>query len=242
MMSRNSTRMMFPEIWVIVPAAGLGQRFGSKIPKQYATIRGRAILYRTIDRLAGLSSVRTILVGLHPDDIWWDHTELGSGSAIQTFLGGQTRMQTVFNGLKQVVEKAHPDAWVLVHDAARPLVKVQDIKRLLALAGTDTNGGILACRSLDTLKIASQAGRVERTEDRNTLWQALTPQLFPARTLLAAVAAALRAGIPCTDEAQAMENSGFQPRLIESGRDNLKITTPSDLVLAEALFEQQESQ
>lgn len=233
--------MMFPEIWAIVPAAGLGQRFGSNIPKQYATIRGRAVLYRAIDRLAGLSSVKTILVGLHSDDIWWDHTELSSSLAVQTFRGGTTRMETVFNGLNQVVERAHPDAWVLVHDAARPLVKVEDIKRLLLLAGTDANGGLLACRSSDTLKKANQAGRVERSEDRNTLWQALTPQLFPASTLLEAVAAALRSGTPCTDEAQAMENSGFQPRLIESGRDNLKITTPSDLVLAEALLELQES-
>lgn len=233
---------MQSRIWAIVPAAGLGRRYGSNIPKQYVPLAGRAVLYRSLDQLAKIKALSGIAVGLHPDDTWWNPEEVALAAPIRTFQGGSSRMETVRNGLQCVIQEASEDVFALVHDGARPLPRVSDIERLLEVVGSDVNGGLLACPCTDTLKKATTKGTVVETVARETLWQAVTPQLFPAAILLRGLMEALEQNLPCTDEAQAMERLGFAPTLVESDRRNIKITTPEDIALAEALFNLSRSQ
>ncbi|MFO7639733.1 MAG: 2-C-methyl-D-erythritol 4-phosphate cytidylyltransferase, partial [Candidatus Competibacteraceae bacterium] len=136
-------------------------------------------------------------------------------------------------GLEALWEWASPDDWVLVHDAARPCLCTEDLDRLLAELDHDPVGGLLAVPVRDTLKQANAAGRVATTVDRSRLWHALTPQMFHLKPLRDALRDALSRGLPVTDEAAAMEAAGFAPRLVEGRADNVKITRPEDLALAE---------
>ncbi|HHW76495.1 MAG TPA: 2-C-methyl-D-erythritol 4-phosphate cytidylyltransferase, partial [Xanthomonadaceae bacterium] len=122
---------------------------------------------------------------------------------------------------------------VVVHDAARPCLTPADLDRLLSELADDPVGGLLAAPVRDTLKQADLAGRIAATVDRSRLWHALTPQMFRLGMLHDALRAALARGLLVTDEAAAMEAAGFAPRLIEGRADNLKITRPEDLALAE---------
>ena len=130
-------------------------------------------------------------------------------------------------------ERAAPSDWVLVHDAARPCLTTGDLDRLLAELADDPVGGLLAVPVRDTLKQADDAGRVAATVDRSQLWHALTPQMFRLGMVYEALRTALARGLLVTDEAAAMEAAGFAPRLVEGRADNLKITQPEDLALAE---------
>jgi 2-C-methyl-D-erythritol 4-phosphate cytidylyltransferase len=147
--------------------------------------------------------------------------------------GGAERGQSVRNGLEALREWAGPDDWVLVHDAVRPCLCTEDLDRLLAELDDDPVGGLLAVPVRDTLKQADATGRVATTVDRAQLWHALTPQMFRLGLLCDALQSALARGLRVTDEAAAMEAAGFSPRLVEGRADNVKITRPEDLALAE---------
>jgi 2-C-methyl-D-erythritol 4-phosphate cytidylyltransferase len=122
--------------------------------------------------------------------------------------------------------------WVLVHDAARPCLSGQDLDRLITACEGDEVGGILALPVAETVKRAN-GERIEKTEDRAGLWLAQTPQMFRAGVLLQALR---QARGPATDEASAIEQLGLKPRLVQGSRDNLKVTWPEDLALAEAIL------
>lgn len=218
--------------WAVVPAAGAGRRFGSEIPKQYARIGGRPLLEWTLARLAAVPAVSGLMVVLAPDDPHWPGWTAIGGKPVRTAPGGAERADSVLAGLRALPYTVQDDDLVLVHDAARPCVRVEDIERLLAECG---DGGLLAAPVRDTLKRATD-GVVAATEDRSALWRALTPQCFRRAELSAALAAARAAGRVPTDEAQAIEWAGGRPRLVEGAEDNLKVTTARDLALAEWLL------
>ena len=140
--------------------------------------------------------------------------------------GGETRAKSVYNALKCLSS----NDWALVHDAARPCLKQSDLDNLLQI--NDEQGAILATPAIDTIKRANGL-QISHTEDRETLWHALTPQFFPAKPLTEALEAAFLANATITDEASAMEFAGFHPTLVAGRSDNLKITRPEDLALAE---------
>lgn len=226
----------------MVPAAGGGLRLGADRPKQYVALRGRPILLHTLDRLASYPRLRGILVGIGADDAYWPTLNVSTPKLLGTYVGGEQRAQTVLNGLEALARHAGPNDWVLVHDAARPCLRHADIDRLLAAVAGHADGGLLALPLSDTLKRADLTGSVSETVTRTGLWRALTPQAFPIAALRDALDAALRAGIEITDEASAMEYTGARPRLVPGHADNIKITLPGDLALAELYLREQENE
>ena len=144
------------------------------------------------------------------------------------------------NGLIALEGQARDSDWVLVHDAARPCVRVSDMRLLIAKAQDADNGAILAMRVRDTMKKAINNNKIEKTVDRNSLWHALTPQLFRFGQLKQALLTAIDDGFEVTDEASAMEHAGNHPLLVEGASDNIKVTRPEDLPLAGFFLRTQE--
>lgn len=228
-----------PRLWAIVPAAGSGRRVGADIPKQYLTLAGRTVLEHSLAALDALPDLAGIMIVIAPDDVHWPRLRPTLRTSLMTTSGGAERADSVANALAQLSLSAAPNDWVLVHDAARPCVRVADIKLLLSQLQLDPVGGLLATPVRDTMKQADAEQRCESTPDRARLWHALTPQMFRIGMLREALVAALAAGVRATDEASAMEYVGHRPRLIEGQPDNLKITRPDDLALAEFYLTQQ---
>lgn len=220
-------------IAAVVPAAGIGKRMQTDRPKQYLTLHGKTLLEHSVDRLKAVSSVSRIWLALAADDPYFDSTPLAAED-ITRVKGGAERMHSVLNALQFIDEHHYP--WVLVHDAARPLVRKADIELLISRCLSAGEGGILACRVRDTMKRGENS--VSETVSREHLWHALTPQFFPTALLRAALKDAITAGIEVTDEASAMEWAGHKVLLIEGHSDNIKVTQPADLALAAFYLEQ----
>jgi 2-C-methyl-D-erythritol 4-phosphate cytidylyltransferase len=155
-----------------------------------------------------------------------------AGKALEVVNGGAERCHSVLNGLDMLAGKAAPDDWVLVHDAARPCVRRDDIRALISAVSADSDGGLLGVPVADTMKRVTADGRVAATVDRGGLWHALTPQMFRLEPLRAAMLQAITSHSLVTDEASAMELAGYRPLMVQGHRDNIKITLPADLALA----------
>ncbi len=209
-------------------------------PKQYLPLLGRAMLLHTLERLGRYPRLRGLVVGIAADDAYWPTLATEIPNLLITYVGGAERAQTVLNGLRALETYAAPDDWVLVHDAARPCVRHTDIDALLAAVAGHADGGLLALPLTDTVKRADHNGCVEDTVARAGLWRALTPQVFRLAALSDALESAMRAGVEITDESSAMEYSGARPRLVHGHADNIKITVPEDLALAELFLREQE--
>jgi 2-C-methyl-D-erythritol 4-phosphate cytidylyltransferase len=225
--------------WLVMPAAGVGRRFGADRPKQYASLCGRTVIeWALAPFLADPRCVGTV-VALADDDPYW--SSVGSSIASPSLLrapGGQERSHSVRNGLAALADRAGRDDWVLVHDAARPCLPRQDLERLLTELASHPVGGLLATPAADTLKRADGARQVQQTVDRAGLWRALTPQMFRYGRLCEALDRAHAAGRIPTDEAQAIEWLGDAPGLVEGAAANLKITSAADLAIAAALLKE----
>lgn len=221
-----------PRCYALVPCAGVGERAGPGGPKQYREVAGRSVVAHTLAALAGVARLENTLVVLAADDRefaarapdfggWWEPC------------GGATRAASVAAGLDALARRGARDTdWVLVHDAARCLVRPADIESLIAACEHDAVGGLLALPVADTLKRETE-GRVAATLDRRLTWQAQTPQMFRLGLLRAALAAA---GDGVTDEASAIEALGHAPKLVPGALENFKLTWPADFALAERLL------
>lgn len=214
-------------------------------PKQYLPLRGRPLILHSLERIASHPLVEGLLVGLSPGDPSWP----GLASEVSrlpkllgVYEGGAERADTVLNGLNALKGHAQTGDWVLVHDAARPCVRRQDIDALITAASGHADGALLAVPISDTVKRVDAAGKVVETAARETLWRAVTPQLFPLDKLKAALEQARREGASITDEAAAIEYAGGHPRVVAGHSDNIKITLAEDLALAEFLLAQQEGE
>lgn len=220
-------------LWCVVPAAGRGRRFGGDVPKQYLELAGKPLLLQTLERLAAHPRIAGLMLVIAADDASWAHGLIEVlGKPLLRTVGGAERADSVLAGLRALPASVATGDAVLVHDAARPCVRAADISRLIDEA-VPAGGGLLAAPLRDTLKRADAQGRVAATEPRESRWRALTPQLFPRGALEAALADATAAGVAITDEAMAMERAGHAPLLVEGSEDNIKVTTPADLALAE---------
>lgn len=234
----------FPaKLWAVVPAAGVGRRMDAPRPKQYLSIAGRPVIEWTLRRLLAPDYVAGAVVAIGADDAFWPASAFNLGKPVVTVAGGRERFESVTNALRHLAHAAGPDTWALVHDAVRPCVTVEEIDTLVAAVDIERpDGGLLATPVRDTLKRAGAGQRVESTLDRAGLWQALTPQLFPVRTLLAALEAVLQGHSHVTDESQAMELAGYAPVLVAGAVTNIKLTHASDMPLvARLLSESQEA-
>ncbi len=229
-----------PRCWGVIPAAGIGRRMGTDVPKQYLSLGGKAVIEHSVERLLSHPGVAAVVVVLSADDRWWVRTTAAQDSKVLSTAGGAERCHSVLNGLKILSGRAAPDDWVLVHDAVRPCVRAEDVARLVAAAAKHPDGGLLGLPVRDTMKRVDADGDVCETVERAGLWHALTPQMFPLGALRAALERALARGVLVTDDAQAMELAGARPRVVESHPDNIKITHRRDLSLAELYLASQE--
>lgn len=229
-------------IWCVVPAAGVGKRFGSAIPKQYLTLDGKTVCEHTLERLLRVASIGRIVVCLSAEDQFFLTLPVSSQARVVTTLGGAERCHSVLHGLHALADVAGDDDWVLVHDVARPCVRPQDIETLIQQVQIhNAIGGILASPVRDTMKRANGHRHIVDTVSREQLWHALTPQMFPLGLLRDAIESALAQQALVTDESSAMERLGHQPLLVEGHPDNIKITHQQDLPLAALFIQQQES-
>jgi len=222
--------LSLPNYWALVPAAGIGSRMGSQRPKQYLHLRNKPILQHTLERL-NLPAIAGIVVCVAEDDPYWETLTLPM--PVMRVNGGAERCHSVLNGLQALQQQAQPDDWVLVHDAARPCVRQADIEKLMTELAHHPVGGLLAVPVRDTMKRAGASLEIVETVNREGLWHALTPQMFRLEALSNALQSLLSRGEHVTDDAQAMEKMGLCPVLIEGHADNIKITHPQDLSLAE---------
>lgn len=222
----------------LIPAAGVGARFGAGKPKQYVEINGKTVLRHTVNIFLNHPQIDYTAVILAPDDTVFQTASTDSPAKFGVFrVGGQTRAETVRNGLHELVVQgiAAADDNILVHDAARCCLPAAALSRLIEQAGAAEQGGILAVPVADTLKRADDANRIAATVSRAALWQAQTPQLFQTALLQRALSAADLDGI--TDEASAVEAIGIRPLLVEGDTRNLKLTLPQDEHLVRLLLQ-----
>jgi 2-C-methyl-D-erythritol 4-phosphate cytidylyltransferase len=223
--------------YALIPAAGAGTRLGAAEPKQYLALAGRTMLWHAV-RAVCLPPVESVFVVLAPGDTEFAREDWSAfGARVEPlYCGGDTRRDSVYNGLVAAMAALDADDWLLVHDAARPCLPARDLARLVEEARDDEVGGILALPASDTVKRAEEGGgtpRIAATEDRGRLWLAQTPQMFRCGLLLRALRAARG---PVTDEAGAVEQLGLRPRLVTGSRENIKVTFAEDLGIAEAIL------
>ncbi|CAA9890225.1 4-diphosphocytidyl-2C-methyl-D-erythritol synthase [Candidatus Methylobacter favarea] len=223
--------------WAVVPAAGVGKRMNADRPKQYLELAGKTVIEHTLLRLLDADAFTAIAVAISAEDPYWPGLEVAAHKKIIIAPGGKERADSVLSGLHSIRAIASDNDWVLVHDAARPCITTADIGHLIDSLVNDEVGGILALSSHDTLKNV-QDNCILGTLDRRHIWRALTPQMFRYGLLKTALEAAQ--GNPAiTDEASALELQGLQPKIVEGRADNIKITSPQDLALAQFYLEQQ---
>lgn len=227
---------MHNKYYALIPAAGSGSRMGERFPKQYLPLAGRPMIHHAVRTFCTHPEISRVYVVLSPEDAYWDGYDWSGFGAKLVVLhcGGQTRAQSVLQGLRQMSPDVGSQDWVLVHDAARPGLDHALLDKLLDALATDAVGGLLAVPVADTLKRSDGEQRAIGTEPREGLWQAQTPQMFRHGQLLAALE---QAGDQVTDEASAIERLGLRPRLVESDSRNIKVTYPKDLDLVRLILE-----
>ena len=239
-------------IWVIIPAAGVGRRMQTDVPKQYLTLNNKTVIEHTINVFISAEFISGIIVAVSAEDEYWSGLEFKAPQRLHTVEGGEERCYSVLNALTFLQQEAQPDDWVLVHDAARPCLRAEDLNLLLDKLINHDVGGILAIPVRDTMKRSrKRSGKrsgesagddvlIEATVDREGLWHALTPQMFRFGLLYQSLEEALSQGKLITDESSALELAGYQPVLVEGHADNIKITQPDDLALAAFYLREQE--
>jgi 2-C-methyl-D-erythritol 4-phosphate cytidylyltransferase len=229
-----------PRLFALVPCAGVGLRAGAAGPKQYAPLAGRTVVAHTLLALQAVHRLAATLVVLSPEDDQFEHhaPKFLGPRAWAARCGGASRALSVLNGLAALRERGVADHdWVLVHDAARCLLRPAWVDRLIDACQLDAVGGLLALPLADTLKQES-AGRVAMTLDRQAKWLAQTPQMFRLGRLHQALAAGTAGAIgEITDESSALEALGLAPLLVPGEAENFKLTWPADFSLAQRLLE-----
>jgi 2-C-methyl-D-erythritol 4-phosphate cytidylyltransferase len=226
--------------WLVIPAAGIGQRLGAHLPKQYLEVHGRCLLEWSLAAFESDRRCEGLVVALAPGDPWWPALRDRLGRPVIEATGGAERADSVRLALETLAGKVDDDPWVMVHDAARPCVGRTEIDALLDGVAAHPDGGLLALPLADTLKRQAPGASppaVGHTEPRAGLWRALTPQLFRLRRLLEALRAAGRDGRVPTDEAEAIEWAGLgRPLLVPGAAANIKVTTAADLELVATIL------
>jgi 2-C-methyl-D-erythritol 4-phosphate cytidylyltransferase len=230
-----------PRYWAVLPSAGGGARMGMSRPKQYLPLRGRALLEWSIAPFLDAGWLDGVVLVLAKGDTEFARLPIAHHPKIFTVAGGAARVDSVLAGLQAVAERSaslEAPVFVLVHDAARPCLTVEDVEELRD-ESSDEHGGLLAVPLTEALK-AEERERSARTLDGTGAWRAQTPQMFRLDLLRAALEQTLARGQVPADEAAAMELSGFKPLLVRGRESNLKVTYPEDLPLADFWLSRQE--
>ncbi len=238
------------KLWPILPAAGVGARMQADCPKQYLTLGGQYLIDHTLDCFLTYGKFQQVILVLSEQDEYWQKSRFSKDDRIIRAVGGRERSDSVLSGLESISSLAKADDWVLVHDVARPCLHHSDLDRLIdqvmdaerRSSSKSGVGGILATPVRDTMKrgrIDNQIYSIDHTVDREALWHAMTPQMFLYSELRQALQNCLEQQQPVTDEASAMEQQGWAPILVEGRPDNIKVTHPNDLALAELYLSQE---
>lgn len=240
MTKSNLTMSVATDLVVVIPAAGVGSRMGANKPKQYLPLAGQTILQKTVKKFLNLEYVAQVVIAISKSDPYFDDLKLAEHPKVTVVDGGNERADSVSNGIAWAKQQGFE--WVLVHDAARPCVIKDDVDALVEYALTNNRNAILGARAKDTFKRSlpspkPSTANIDSTVDRNDLWHAFTPQcckvgeLFDAMAKLTNDQGQLDKRV--TDEASALELVGHTVDILESSPNNIKITVPEDLPLAE---------
>lgn len=231
---------------VVVPAAGVGKRMQAQCPKQYLLIQNKTILEHTVYKLLSHDLIKHVVISISVADEYFKDISLSNHPNVSVVYGGSERVDSVLAGLNSIDASTYP--WVMVHDAARPCVDLSDISTLIDQTQQLQIGGLLSTPVKDTIKQSkicvnqndkTSYPNVDKTIDRNSLWHALTPQLYRTNELINAISTAKKNNIEITDESSAIEAVGLNSVLVEGRGDNIKITRPDDLALASFILSQQ---
>jgi len=225
--------------WAVVPAAGIGERMQSDRPKQYLQLEDKLVIEHTLQRLASHPEIKGIVIAIAQEDEWWPTVSVVVSCPLYVVHGGEQRSHSVLNALDKLSTLVADDTWVLVHDAARPCLRQEDIDRLLSALSNHDVGGLLGLPVNDTVKRTSNDDVIMETIERRNLWRASTPQMFRLVILKSALQALREQNITVTDEASAIEFVGLEPVMVEGHADNIKITVSTDLALAQLFMQQQ---
>ena len=226
------------QVIAIVPAAGVGKRMKARCPKQYLDIHGKTVLEHTVNKLLLNECIDKVIVALSDTDEYFQDTLIASHPNVIRVDGGAERVDSVLAGLTS--SHATNYQWALVHDAARPCVDNDDIKKLIEECLLKGEGGLLAYPVRDTMKRAKENHQVAKTVSREQLWHALTPQMYKREQLIHAIQLGLADQVTITDESSAIESAGGISILIEASSENIKITRPDDLALASFILKKQQ--
>lgn len=220
---------------LIIPAAGSGNRMGRNYNKLFILLAEKPLLWHTLKAFDGCEGLKEIILAIRPEDEP-DIQAMLEGEdftvPIRKVIGGETRQESVYNALTAVEE--HCDS-VWIHDGARPFVNPKVLSELKEAVKTASNA-VLGVPAKDTVKCVDGQGYVAETLDRSSLWMIQTPQVFNKIQLLDANLRALQGEFQGTDDASLMEWAGYPVAVIQGDYFNIKITTPEDLVLAEAIL------
>ena len=222
-------------LYAVVPAAGVGARMKADRPKQYLLLEGKTVLEHTLSKLLELTEIEEIVLPVSFHDGYISDLAIHSHTKVTLCEGGEERFHSVLNGLQTLLDKGvSRDSWVMVHDVARPFIRLEDLKNLYKNASE--NGVILGLQVRDTMKRTLECGQISSTVERSNLWHAQTPQLAPLGTLFDAILKSIEDGVSITDEASALEHSGIMPNMLAGHPSNIKITQPEDLELGRAFI------
>lgn len=224
----GSNKVPFTSAMIL--CAGASSRFGSN--KQMALIDGKSVAQRTISVFEDIEEIQEIVLVVPKDNIreFQDLVVLNEFKKVRAIVtGGETRQLSAARGLRHVSEKAK---YVAIHDGARCLVTPEIVLSVLKEA-IENNCATAACQMTDTIKLSNDEGFIKHTVDRNSLWSVQTPQIFEIETYKIATYKAIQDEIEVTDDCMLAENAGFKVKLVETGKDNIKITRPADIALAE---------
>ena len=214
----------------VIVAAGTGTRFGSAKPKQYHRLGDKTILDHSISGILALENLQKLVVVLHPDDDYWKESLYFSHPRIITAIGGVERSDSSLNGLHVLKNFANASDFVLIHDAARPFLAMEDLRHLIDATQSHEVGGILAAPVVDTIKLSEDGRVIESTFPREKLYRALTPQCFRYEKILSALEIIQKNKLAISDDSMALELQGYHPLLVLTAQNTLKITYPKDVI------------
>lgn len=217
-------------VGIIIPAAGVGRRMGSDLPKQYLELGGKPLIFQTLQRFRGFAQVKVVVEAARVEDFQSEILQSYDFPATwEVVAGGEARQDSVRNGFLALDPATE---LVVVHDGVRPLISAELIEAVIA-EGARSQAALVAVPVKDTIKEVTRNGKIVQTVDRSKLWRAQTPQVFSYALFARAQEAALKDGFTGTDEASLIERLGVEVSIVPGDERNLKITTPEDLILAE---------
>jgi 2-C-methyl-D-erythritol 4-phosphate cytidylyltransferase len=240
-LAQTSSKTM-PKLHVLIPCAGTGSRMGLKQAKQFEPLAGQPMALHAINTFLSMPEITSVWVGVSEEAKVLPNTSWPQGPRFHlSVTGGATRADTVLNTLKAMAKSGiDQDAWILVHDAARPGLTAEAARRLIQAVTehVSISGGILAMPMADTLKLISSQNPqcIGKTLPRDGLWLAQTPQMFRLMALSEALDAAIKNKFEVTDEASAMERVGCEPLLVPGEWRNIKVTYPQDWALMDQIL------